>query len=446
MFYNYNPLAKQNRPTMLWFALLLAPFLAISVYFPLNMAQNISFTQTFLILDGVICALYLGDLYLRLEKKLFLPHQIKPNNVNPKKKKIPYKKSLFFKFDLIASFPFEIIAFYCVDILPASIIIFIRAFTIIKLTRFRSLIPIIQFLPKQIKIALFVTASFLAIHWITCGWILINEFSANDFITTYNISLYWAITTLTTVGYGDITPQTNISRMYTVVVMLGGVTTFGLLISHFFQLMLNNDKYTKQKKEQMGKLHAFLAYYEIPSGLRSDVYSFYTHLLNKNISEEDTKILNTLPRALQEELNLYTRIKLIKNVHIFHGLPHNCLKQIATKLEQVDFTPGSYIIKEGDIGAEMYIIAHGEVEILNQKNLVIAKLQEGQFFGEIALMQDTIRNANVKTSVYCDLYTLNKEAFTEIIFQYPALGDKFKKIYSKRKTDREDSSSSKQAA
>lgn len=420
---------------MFWYASLMLPLFAMGFFLPLDIAHGEIFPNGFLYLDGILCVLFLGDLFLRLNDKLSLPIKSE-GNFAPKEIKYQYYDSKFWLFiDCLAVLPFELIAFACNDYVSAIGIYFIRSLNFLKVLRYRNVYPVLSFLPKQIKIALFASVAILAIHWITCGWITLNAIQSADFLTTYNISLYWAITTLTTVGYGDITPQTNIARVYTMIVMLGGVTTFGLVISHFFQLMLHRDQYTKRKKEEMEKLHAFFNYYEIPSNLRSEVHSFYTHLLNKNISEEDKKVLNSLPRTLQEELNTYMKIKLIREVHIFDECTSPCLRMIANRLEQKDFSPDSFVIEEGDIGSEMYIIAHGEVEVFNKQNEVIARLQAGQFFGEIALIEDTIRSANVKTSDYCDLYVLNKQDFLEVTQKYPKLGQKFTSTYKKRASD-----------
>jgi len=130
------------------------------------------------------------------------------------------------------------------------------------------------------------------------------------------------------------------------------------------------------------------------------------------------------------------KIKLIREVHIFHDCSTPCLKMIAQKLEQTYHSPNEYIIKKGDRGDEMFILGHGEVEVTMGEK-VVTTLKAGQFFGEIALLEDTIRTADVKARAYCDLYTFKKSDFLEVISKYPDLGDKFKAIYSKRKTDNE---------
>lgn len=110
---------------------------------------------------------------------------------------------------------------------------------------------------------------------------------------------------------------------------------------------------------------------------------------------------------------------------------------IAQKLEQTFLSPNEYIIKKGETGNEMFIIGHGDVEVSTGEK-VLAQLKAGQFFGETALLEDTIRSADVKAKAYCDLYTFRKEDFLEVIAKYPDLGEKFQEIYLKRAHDREE--------
>ena len=76
-------------------------------------------------------------------------------------------------------------------------------------------------IPFNLKIALAGTSAFWAMHFISCLWPTIQP--QGEGLTTLNQyvnSLYWSITTLTTVGYGDITPSSNIAKIFTMFVRL----------------------------------------------------------------------------------------------------------------------------------------------------------------------------------------------------------------------------------
>jgi hypothetical protein len=438
MLYNYNPTDKENRPTMIWIGVLFVAIVWTALEAPISFVLDYKVEESNMWWDGIFCSIFLFDIYLRLSKKLKLPsaqkHQLDiVNNV----KEVPYYKSLWLPIDIFTSLPFDIIAFSLGLSLPAKVLSTLRLMRVIRIVKLRSLLGLVDFLPKSIKVAVAVTGVVVAIHWIACGWMLITPRPELDPWSFYNVSLYWTVTTLTTVGYGDITPGTNLGRIYTMGVMIIGVGTYGIIIGNFSRMIMLADKYKEERKEKLSNLHLFLRHYNIPLSLQRQVYSYYDHMINKNISELDGQIMSELPKPLQGEMQVYMKIKLIRNVHIFKDCTTPCLKMIAQCLEQEFFSPYDYICKKGDQGNEMYIIGHGEVEVVSGEK-VVAELKAGQFFGEIALIEDTIRSADIISQSYCDLYKFKKDDFKEVIVKYPDLGEKFQKIYKKRKSDNQE--------
>ena len=445
MFYNYNPQDKENRSTMIWLAILTIGVVWTVFEAPLSFVLNIKIEEHNMWWDGLFCSIFLIDIILRLNNKLKLPEPSKNDFSEETKPTTPYYKTIWLPIDILTSLPFDIIAHGLGLGVPAVVLKTLRLCRLIRIVKLRFIFDIFDFFPKQIKVVLIITSVMTIVHWISCGWMLMNPNPSLDAVTYYNTSLYWAVTTLTTVGYGDITPQTNLARVYTMSVMLFGVSIFGLLISHFFRMMMIADKYTEEKKEKMSSLKEFMRYYNIPSSLQRQVFSFYNLLLTQNVTEEDSRIVKDLPQALQIELNLFMKIKLIKQVHIFKECSIACLKMIAGKLEQTFHSPNEYILRKGDVGNEMFIIGHGSVQVIVGEKIV-AELKAGQFFGEIALLEDTIRNADVQTKAYCDLYIFKKEDFLEVIEKYPNLGEKFDETYKKRASDNREKLSGNKAA
>ena len=240
------------------------------------------------------------------------------------------------------------------------------------------------------------------------------------------------MTTIATVGYGDITPSTNGGRVYAMFMMVMGATIWGILIASASRMMLASDQRKEKRKEKMASLQSFFNHYEIPKQLQGQVVGFYNHLLTQKLSEDERAVMSELPTALQGELQVYMNLKPISRISLFQGVSFECLSQIAKRLEQVFYAPGEVIIHKGDIGNEMFLIGHGSVTIHIDDHF-IANVGEGQCFGEFALIENTVRTTDVTAASYCDMFKLPREKFNELFKAHPDLRTNIERIVQDRK-------------
>lgn len=270
------------------------------------------------------------------------------------------------------------------------------------------------FLPKHLNALFFFTLILSVVHILACGWLMVEPFDAKDLITAYNKAFYWAITTLTTIGYGDITPSSNISRVYTMLIELIGVGAYGLVIAQASSMIISQDARKTSQKEKRERLNSFLKYYEIPNQVQREIVDFYDHLLNQEVNSTEKEILKELPPGLQKQLITYMNIRPLSKVRLFEDCSFQCMKEVSESLEQKFYEPDETIIKAGDHGDCMYILGHGQVDVSVEDQL-ITNLYEGSCFGEMALLNSPMRTADVKASSYCDVFVLRKEKFDEIM-------------------------------
>ncbi len=286
--------------------------------------------------------------------------------------------------------------------------------------------------PKMVRLSVIAVLAFFCMHWLASLWILVRPTKDVDFATEYNMAMYFIMTTLSTIGYGDITPNDNLSRVYTMSVQLLGVCVFGVVIGQVSRLLMEADKRREHAKNQLESLASLFKHYKIPGDLQKKSYRFLHHVLAHAANEDEEKVLNALPLGLQSELRTHMNAKPISKVSLFHDCSHACHIEAAKELQQVYFTPGQDIIKKGDNGDVMFLIGHGRVDVHDGVRH-IASLADGQVFGEMALLADEKRGADVTAVTHCDAFVLSRERFQHLLAHHADLRANVEKIAQSRK-------------
>jgi MFS family permease len=111
-------------------------------------------------------------------------------------------------------------------------------------------------------------------------------------------------------------------------------------------------------------------------------------------------------------------IALLRAVPMFAPLAAPELEAAARSLVFVQADAGGVIVREGDVGDRWYVIADGEAEVESDGTL-LRTLGRGDGFGEIALLREVPRTANVKARTRCRLYALEKEPFVAAVTGHP---------------------------
>ena len=110
------------------------------------------------------------------------------------------------------------------------------------------------------------------------------------------------------------------------------------------------------------------------------------------------------------------RVLALKNIELFHDIPGEVLADIAALLEEETFEKGQYIVNEGDLGKELFMIVKGEVEVVVGGN-VVSVMKEGAGFGEMALIDSQPRSADIIARNDVLVLKMESDDFLEILKQ-----------------------------
>jgi voltage-gated potassium channel len=262
----------------------------------------------------------------------------------------------------------------------------------------------------------------LLVHLVACGWISLGSGSAGpdlDRTFEYVKALYWSFSTLTTVGYGDITAKTPVQMFYASLIQVIGVGMFGYVLSNVTSLLSRIDAAREHHMDSLDRIETFMHSHRIPTSLRGSIRSYYHYLWTNHKGYRDKTLIRDLPPKIQSELLFYINKSIIEKVPFFKGANQELIEDLMTQLEPKIIVPGERIFRVDEPGSALYFIHSGEVEILARDGSRVVILGEGSFFGEMALLSDRLRNATARALSYTDLYILPKESFFRTIAAYP---------------------------
>ena len=122
--------------------------------------------------------------------------------------------------------------------------------------------------------------------------------------------------------------------------------------------------------------------------------------------------------------------ELVASVPLFQGLSKDRIQTITGLLRPQLVLPGEAVVRKGDAGTAMFFVSSGAIRVDIAPTPVI--LGSGQFFGELALLKDAPRNADVFAEGFCDLLVLDRTAFQKLLADNPDLKATIEKVAAER--------------
>lgn len=365
--------------------------------------------------------------------------------------------------DILASVPFQVI----IDANSGynNMAKLARLPRIYKLVKLAKLFRIMKVIKNRNRIMVYVNSIFriglslerllwfalsliLMLHLFCCLWIFIGKLNDPDYsnwimgkgymdlqpFELYLVGLYFSVTTLATVGYGDITPSNNTERIVCSVMMLVGIFVYSITIGSLTNILINLDR---RKAALNGKINMLT---DLSSKYRLNKL-FYQKLTqaieyeHRNSPKEVDELINSLPSTLRTQLLIVIYSKLIQNNAFFEGRTDHFVAWVAPQLHPTRIVEGEYIYREVDPALEMFFVVRGEVvyvltQIAGEPGYHTVKTD--YYFGEEDLLFADKHAFTVKTVLNSEFLTLSKENFDKLLAAFETEGLEIVSMAEKR--------------
>lgn len=246
---------------------------------------------------------------------------------SPLQRRLRYMMSPLAIIDLLAIVPFYLGAFIAVDLRALRIFRLLRLLKLVRYSPALSSLSRVLYLERRALSAAFLIMIGILFVSATLAH-LVEQEAQPDAFGSIPAALWWALATLTTVGYGDVVPVTNAGQILGSVVMVVG-----------------------------------FAFYAVPIGIIASGFSEEVH-----------------------RREFVVPVRIIEDFPIFQKLPQSAAKELASRVRTLSVAPGTVMTHKMDLHNGLYCIVSGEISAFYHHRAI--PLASGDFFGECGLISD----------------------------------------------------------
>ncbi|CAI5522579.1 unnamed protein product, partial [Closterium sp. Naga37s-1] len=277
-----------------------------------------------------------------------------------------------------------------------------------------------------------------AAHWSACVFFLlarVRNFSEDTWVghcepdlplrpplDAYVTSIYWAMTTLSTTGYGDLSAFTVPERIWAALFMLVNLGLTAYVLGNMTVLLTKADAHTATYRDRLSAINRYMRAHVVPASLQEQVQA---HLkLHFDTAEVRDDVLLHCPSSVRTLVKRHVYSRFVNSSYLFAGTSNVFRDQVTTRANVDFFLPHVDLVAAGNSTTELLIIASGQAQVLvcdkdgNEMQWFV--LHEGDCVGEIAFLCDLTELWTVRTLSVCRVLSISRDDYRSVARTHPA--------------------------
>ncbi|CAL8273223.1 unnamed protein product [Lota lota] len=359
----------------------------------------------------------------------------------------------WFFVDLIAALPFDLL--YAFNITVTSLVHLLKTVRLLRLLRLlQKLDRYSQY--SAVVLTLLMSVFALLAHWMACVWYVIGrqEIESIDPVTwdigwlqelgkrletpyinstsggpsmasAYIASLYFTLSSLTSVGFGNVCANTDAEKIFSICIMLMGALMHAVVFGNVTAIIQRMYSRRSLYHTRMKDLKDFIRVHRLPQQLKQRMLEYFQATWSVNNGINANELLHDFPDELRADIAMHLN-KDILQLPVFEHASRGCLRSLSLHIKTSFCAPGEYLIRQGDALQANHFVCSGSLEVLKD-SMVLAILGKGDLIGADLPGYDQVikTNADVKALTYCDLQYISVKGLREVLRLYPEYGRRF---------------------
>lgn len=381
-------------------------------------------------IDVCVDALFLFDVYLRCFHVAY--QRIGANNedsviVDRKEIFAHYASLMRSKVELVAAFPWIVLlapfnpscAWHAAMRYPHLVRVYVLSLHLDDVRDFLELHGR-KLSDRVVTAARLTAAAILLIVFMACYWAILRGDHHQSFASAFFRAIYFAIVTLTTVGYGDVTPETVSETWFMVVAAAVGATFFAGVVANITSMVHTVDVSESNISHQRVVMETFMRECGVASTTNRKVMAYFDFVETDKAGLDDKKLLDKyLPPNVRDDVLLYFTHRMVLACKVFRGTEAGFLRLVMLALDQHFYMRGQTVVVQNEPAYGMFFIAKGEVEVL-VNNVQASTLSTNMAFAEDAVLSDVDKMPyTVHCLGYNEHWYLARADFLALLPQFP---------------------------
>ncbi|XP_036394620.1 potassium voltage-gated channel subfamily H member 8-like [Megalops cyprinoides] len=359
----------------------------------------------------------------------------------------------WFIIDLVAALPFDLL--YAFKVSVVSVVHLLKTVRLLRLLR---LLQKMDRYSQHSTVVLTLLMSMFALlaHWMACIWYVIGkkEMEANAFSwdigwlhelgkrlespyssgnstagpslrSVYIASLYFTLSSLTSVGFGNVSANTDAEKIFSICTMLIGALMHALVFGNVTAIIQRMYSRWSLYHTRTKDLKDFIRVHHLPQQLKQRMLEYFQTIWSVNNGIDANELLKDFPDELRSDITMHLN-KEILQLSLFESASRGCLRSLSLHIKTSFCAPGEYLLRQGDALQAIFFVCSGSMEVLKD-GMVLAILGKGDLIGaNLSVHNRAIKTkADVKALTYCDLQCISLKGLYEVLDLYPEYAHKF---------------------
>ncbi|CAF1395631.1 unnamed protein product [Rotaria magnacalcarata] len=269
-----------------------------------------------------------------------------------------------------------------------------------------------------------------------------DTLSGPDTKSKYLTALFFAMTSLTSVGFGNVAANTNGEKLFSILSMLAGSFLSASILGSVTTIIIKLYQGAEELKEMKQSIDDFIKHHRISKQLAKQMQESFDHEWKNTKGIDMNSVLKTFPECIQADICLHLNRELLKNCAVFEHASEGIhayirindrllfflvtLRALALLFKSTHVPPGDTLIHQGDVLYSVYFIRGGQMEVLRDHESQ-AILGRNDILGENPCDTTTPGKSQciVRGVTYCTLNKIHRDDLLHVFELYPDFAKSF---------------------